>query len=165
MTTNQHPTTGIAYGIIACNSLDPDVLHELLYVKGKDLSYDEACKEEEARQRAEFDEAVTTIQQYVSTAIAQELREEFEPNLDSFEPMIDEPIIEGECGGVSYRTTWLGGAQLLWVFESPRIANFLVCSPCVPGAADLDNPRDLGDMAGSVLGYDVPPGWRFKEPS
>ena len=42
---------------------------------------------------------------------------------------IDEPIIEGECEGVKYRTSWLGGALHFFIFESPVIAK---CRPCSP---------------------------------
>lgn len=157
--TNTHEVTGIPYGIISCNSLDQEWMHELLFVHGKDLSYAAALQEEEDRQRAEFDAALEVVNTYgVWSNI--DNQPEFRANLDNFEPCIDEPIVEGECEGVKYRTTWLGGAQMLWVFESPHVGRFAQCSPCVPGAADLDSPDEDG-----IEGYDVPPDWRYKEPA
>lgn len=159
MSTNKHPITGIAYGLIACQNLDDDVLHTLLYEKGKDLSYEAACREETARQCDEFNAALDTVSQYTgSQHLVDDLRDEFEPDLNNFEPQIEEPIIEGEYQGVHYHTTWLGGAQMLWVFESPHIEPCRPCSPCAPGAGDLDNPEPNG-----MLTYSVPPEWRERD--
>lgn len=58
---------------------------------------------------------------------------------------ISEPIIEGECGGVKYRITWLGGAPILYSFNGPTGVAVAGCSPCVPGAADLDSGFKLSE--------------------
>lgn len=155
MVTNKHPTTGIAYGVIACQSLDDDLLHFLLYEKGKDLSYEAACQEEIGRQEDAYHEMLASMDpEYVDCMDPAD----FEPNLDNFDPQIEEPIVEGEYQGVHYRTTWLGGAQLLWIFESPFTEECQPCSPCVPGAGNLDNP-DPGGMET----YSVPADWRRQE--
>jgi hypothetical protein len=84
---------------------------------------------------------------------------------------IDEPIIEGEYEGVKYRISWLGGAPLLWIIEGPvGFANSL-CSPCVPGAADLDSGFEYTDIPvdeihaqhDGYLCYVVPADWLRKE--
>ena len=61
-------------------------------------------------------------------------------------------MYEGEHEGVMYRTTWLGGAPMLCVFKSPYVTKCSVCSPCVPGAGDLDSPGDYE-------AYGVPVTW------
>lgn len=42
---------------------------------------------------------------------------------------------------VVYRQSWLGGAPLVWVIRSRFLAAAQGCSPCVPGARDLDSPE------------------------
>jgi hypothetical protein len=54
--------------------------------------------------------------------------------------------------------TYLGGAPLLWVLEGPVITKARPCSPCVPGAVDLDNPDEDG-----YEGYGLPEGWFDEE--
>ena len=52
--TNYNPETGIPYGVIACDSLDYDVVDELWYTHGKDLSYEAAVNEFREEVRAEL---------------------------------------------------------------------------------------------------------------
>jgi hypothetical protein len=84
---------------------------------------------------------------------------------------IDEPIIEGECDGVKYRISWLGGAPLLWVLEGPLGFANRLCSPCVPNAAELDSGFEPTDLTldeihrdhDGYLCYVVPADWLRKE--
>lgn len=59
-----------------------------------------------------------------------------------------------EFGEVHYLQGWLGGAPLIWVTDSPFVACARGCSPCVPGAGDLDN---LCDAESGNLCYCCPP--------
>ena len=143
---NANPTTGIRYGYISANSLRPEVLYELLYGRqATDLSYENFKTEVYAAMRAGLDDwlSVRAIDAAFDAAI-----EEAEFNCD-------EPIHEGEYEGVRYRTSWLGGALNVWIFESPETGHYAECSPCVPGAGNLDYP----DLDGVVC-YDVPKEWR-----
>ena len=143
MQPNVNPETGIRYGIISANSLDGELVQDLLYYEGEDLSWKEAEEEIKIAMR---EEGVT--------------EEDWDRTLDDrlSDVYIDEPIVEGECEGVKYRTSWLGGALHFWIFESPRIGLYSECSPCCPNAGDLDSPNDDG-----VECYDVPKGWRVDE--
>lgn len=143
MQPNVNPETGIRYGIISANSLDGELVQDLLYYEGEDLSWKEAEEEIKIAMR---EEGVT--------------EEDWDRTLDDrlSDVYIDEPIVEGECEGVKYRTSWLGGALHFWIFESPRIGLYSECSPCCPNAGDLDSPNDDG-----VECYDVPEGWRVDE--
>lgn len=183
---NINEETGIRFGYISCSSLYYDVIEQLQSC-GVDLRFREAQDETQKKWEAaagliddeiaihlaeldghnmtEFDrmtvEESLIAQHYGQVGFVD--REDYvtgnvSNELEYF--YCDEPVHEGELQGVKYRTSWLGGALNLWVFESPFTGNFRECSPCVPGAADLDNPDNAG-----VTGYDVPPDWRWKEPT
>ena len=143
MQPNVNELTGIRYGIISANSLDGELVQDLLYYEGEDLSWKEVEEEIKIAMR---EEGVT--------------EEDWDRTLDDrlSDVYIDEPIVEGECEGVKYRTSWLGGALHFWIFESPRIGLYSECSPCCPNAGNLDSPNDDG-----VECYDVPEGWRVDE--
>lgn len=154
---------GIRYTMYSMNDIDSEMLEILLYQEGKNLSDEAAYKEEEARQRAEWEARC----EKACVEAQDEERDpptfdDFEVNLDDFNYVdIDEPIIEGTYQDVHYRTVWLGGAQMLWVFKSPIIGHFNLCSPCAPGACDGGRPTPRAD---GFLGYAVPPGWLFVDP-
>lgn len=69
-----------------------------------------------------------------------------------------EDTVYGVKDEVSYIVTWLGGAMLINIVESPVTGTFEWCSPCVPNTADLDSPCEDG-----VLAYDVPSDWRVQD--
>jgi hypothetical protein len=183
MSTNINPETGIRYGYISAQSIHPDVLYDLIYAIGTDLTYEAAKAEAQAiaeRQADDIEEEVRiaiaeaggfTDREYEHvledwTSLAYErlgfdCREDYVENsvecaMDDV--YIEEPIIEFEYKGVKGRTSWLGGALNLWIFESPILGMYRVCSPCVPNAGNLDQPSEWG-----VLTYDVPADWRVKE--
>lgn len=132
---NINTKTGIAYGYIAANALDSEIVDELLHgSQAKDLSYEEALKEA----FPEGDDTGCTEQDFA----------------DGYE--CEEPNIVGTYHGVSYGTSYLGGALNFWIFESPITTDKArLASPCVPNAGILDT------LDGSVTSYDVPADWRF----
>ena len=144
MKPNMNHETSIHYGIIRANSLDWEVVDDLLYRHGTDLSYQEAYAEIAIKVwrdvlggEVKFDDA----------------EEEIERRTEGIQ--IEEPIVEGTYAGVTYRTSWLGGALHFFIFDSPCINRYALCSPCVPNAGDLDSP----DIDG-IETYDVHPEWR-----
>ncbi len=179
MQPNTNPKTGIRYGIISANSLNQDLLHELLYHVGTDLDYMEAQKEAQAALEIEAEH----IEEEVRIALAEIggwTEREYEAawdreveaaynrlGFDDREDFIEsslgremdgyyceEPKTAFEYQGVTGRTTWLGGAMLVWIFDSPNVSTFDLCSPCVPGACELDSPNPDG-----YTGYTVPNDW------
>jgi len=181
MTANINPDTGIAYGYISANQMDPDTVQWLLYDAGTDLSYEEALAdlrfeaekeadeiEEECRIALEEiggfypDEFDSFLERDIEAAyerLGYAGREDYvdtRVESESEAIQIDEPIIEGECEGVKYRTSWLGGALHFFIFESPVIAKCRPCSPCVPNAGDLGSEGDYE-------AYGVPEDWLYKE--
>lgn len=162
--TNVNLETGIAYGYISANSLHPDIVQDL-QDNGTDVYYEEAWADFIRGKRSEYNENLDATRQRVEddglkfdedsvdAFDEEDYRDEFN---NSYEQ--DEPVHEGEKDGVKYRTSWLGGALNVWVFESPFTCKTVPCSPCVPGAGDLDN---VGK--GDYECYDVPPNWRDEE--
>ena len=146
--TNTNPETGIRYGYISANSLNSDLLQELLYSYGVDLSYNEAADNL-------FNEAMSDAKMQAADAGVIFDKEAFQDEWECPDIDIDEPIFAGTCEGVNYQVSWLGGAINLFIFESPVTGYYDLCSPCVPGAVNLDNPN-----ANGYLGYDVPAEWR-----
>ena len=156
MIANTNPETGIRYGVIAINNLDPDVVDELWYGTGAtDLSYKAALEELDALVAREADALIE------SGSLERDdwdwyVDRETDKRRDFI--LIDEPTIEGTYQGVTYQISWLGGAPLLFVFESPVISRASPCSPCVQNGGDLDNLDDDG-----VECYGVPRDWRRDE--
>ena len=133
MLTNINTETGIRYGYISADSLDPDLVHTLMHEEGKDLAYEEYMEALEKKYGDDFDECRASDDYYC-----------------------DEPVIHGEHEGVKYISSWLGGALHFFITESPVVARCVLCSPCVPNAGDLDTPGD-------VMTYSVHNDWRREE--
>lgn len=149
---NTHPVTGIRYTVYSMRNLKSWIYEELFYgSQATDLSYEEAYEEELslAIKRARY-EAEVNGKEFDEAGFI----EDWEcPELE-----IDEPNIAGTYDGVRYEISWLGGAPLLWVLESPHTGQFVLCSPCCPQACDADSP-----IAGGFTGYAVPEEWLSKE--
>ncbi|MGK2884387.1 MAG: hypothetical protein ACSLE8_06360 [Rhodococcus sp. (in: high G+C Gram-positive bacteria)] len=189
---NVNPDTGIRYGVISCNSLNPDLVDELMHgPDAVDLDYQFAYKEAKAQAEADLDAAVEEAEiaaSEVDPNACEAEREAFIENwlevkgierdtyvddqLERFSDMYqgDEPVVEGNTEGVAYRISWLGGAPLLWVLEGPLGYCNRLCSPCVPNAADLDSgfiPGGADDTATTLqegyLCYVIPADWLAKE--
>jgi len=182
--SNINPETGIAYGVIATQHLDGDLAQELFYGPhavdesyraayeearmGAKLKYDSlieeatiAAAETGADREGDFDPEDFQANWFEAHGHLIDQEEFVEAELERFSDccQIDEPDISGTYEGVTYAISWLGGAPLLWVFQSEFTSMRSACSPCVPGAGDLDS--DLN--ANGILCYDVPDDWRFKE--
>ncbi len=65
----------------------------------------------------------------------------------------DAALLEGKFEGISVRII----DDLIFITESPRITNRLLCSPCAPNAGDLLSP--INDENGFTT-YDIPRSWR-----
>lgn len=161
--SNVNPETGIRYGVISMNSLDPDLADDLWFGPDAtnvsyDYAYAEAKAEEEGKYEAHLEEAEiaanetdpnmseedfeTFIENWFEERDIEYCKELFvDRALDQFSDccQIDEPTIEGIYDGVEYQITWLGGAPLLWVLKGPEGNARQLCSPCVPNAANLDD--------------------------
>lgn len=182
---NYNETTGIPFGVIAGNSLDSDVLHDLMFgSQAENMTYAYCLNEARREAKAKADAIEEAVDQEMSESDAdQDLSDRFrwklrdllveaaycrrqvddrEAFLEEYEEQFaenyqgDEEVFEGELDGVQYRISWLGGAIIVFIAYSPVISKGRPCSPCVPGACDLDSEGDYE-------GYGVPADWLAKE--
>ena len=164
MTPNFNSTTGVRYGVIATNSLDPDLVDDLFYgPQATNVTEEEAYAEAKAEIKSEY-LALVDEAKISATESGADREPNFDPELyqerwfedkgykyDDEESFIDiklrnyfdglqieEPTITGTYEGVTYQIGELGGASMLWVIEGPEGNARSLCSPCVPNAADLD---------------------------
>jgi len=157
--TNTNPTTGIRYTVFNAHELNADLINDF-YLNGEDLSFKAAEEEATMKWRIEIEDE---IESEIEAGVLDQVDADYERETRLEERIgawlegiqIDEPVIEGEHEGVKYGINWLGGAPMLWVFESPHTGYFKLCSPCVPNACDGDNPNATG-----YEGYDVPESWK-----
>jgi hypothetical protein len=151
MEPNTNPETGIRYGIISSQSLHSEIIHEIQSI-GSDIYFEEAC--DDIRMSLEG-----VLRDYMPKENIDEIAEDainrFGENYEH-----DEPVHEFILNGVKGRTTWLGGALHVWIFDSPYLTHRGLCSPCVPNCGDLDSK--FNDEGGYKC-YDVPPDWRDEE--
>lgn len=154
MTANINPETGVRYGIISADSLDPEIVDEIQQ-RGTDVHFLDAQADLVAGIAMACDNFLRSSQIEKLTDRAQDMLADVWQD--------DEPVREFDLQGVKGRTTWLGGALHVWVFESPVTGVYRLCSPCVPNCGDLNSPADvLRDKVGEIC-YDVPNDWRVKE--
>lgn len=151
--TNMNPETGIRYGTIYLEELDPEVADDLLF-RSTNLSYQAALDDVEAEAAAAaselgYEHGSPDWEDYIEVKVTEaEISGRFD---------IEEPHICGIYEEVEYEITHLGGAALLYVTHSPRIGRFDLCSPCVPNACNLSSPNPEG-----FEGYTVPDDWLWK---
>ena len=143
---NCDPETGTPYGVVQMNRL-ADWVYDEFFANGENLTaryahtdfIDEYMADHPEADEAEVEDA---SQEFWDNYYGEE--EEYRLSLPG----------EGLELGMSY----LGGAPLVWVFKSPHKATVRPCSPCVPGAGDLDSKCDDGMEC-----YDLPPDWYYDE--
>jgi len=133
---NTNPVTGIPYGIIHSHNLHSEVVDDLMYGP-QAIDHQLKFCEDEYRAEHELTED-------------DEIPQEFYDDYESYEP-----TIEGIYEGVHYMSSWLGGALHFFIMESPETGYYDPCSPCVPGAGNLDSGHGIG-----LKCYDVPKDWR-----
>ena len=137
-TANTNLATGIAFGYVASNELDSEVVHELLYGHNAiDHNYQAWLAEKAVRDAAIEAEGGEPDE-----------NEEYEDNGQ-------DASVSGIYEGVTYQSSTLGGALNFFITESPvttDLANH--ASPCVPNCGILSK-----DMDGSTTSYSVPSDW------
>lgn len=165
MTANINVETGIAYGVVSGNSV-PYLLDDI-FSSGDSLTY-AAYKEElaedvsralenvlenRARGAKDIVEGID-IDEIVESLLDSGLNDQIEFDEEEHE-YSETVIVDGAEREVHYLQSFLGGAPLIWVTESPYLARAAGCSPCVPGAGDLDSIYGPGDEG--TFCYCIPP--------
>ncbi len=153
---NRNPETMIRYGVISGNSV-PELLEDILTC-GQNLSEEERDNEEQESLQtalknalAEWNPECADILEDIvdQEGLAGQVRDCLMER-DVGDEAIEEPVMTYELdtreGEIKLRLDWLGGAPLIYVLESPWLMECRPCSPCIPGAGDLNSPA--GDSAG-----------------
>lgn len=146
MTCNMNVETGIHYGVIHSNRIDPDAFSDI-ESGGIDLDYEDAKAEVKAHLKAALKDYVYST--YLDTAVN-----------DAFDAASDNMNL-GESNG-DCRRLWYDqdGYKIsvhsdgdVFVQESPYYAMVRPCSPCAPNAGYLD------ENEGPIKAYCLGPEW------
>ncbi len=140
MTANINPQTGIRYGVVSLQSLADWVFEEFLN-HGTNHTYEAAV----AEFRSEFFAENPDAEEDAYEEALQEANDGWQ---------FDEEVHSLEKDGMHLQLSWLGGAPIIFVFQSPHTAKARLCSPCVPNAGDLEHKDEDGELC-----YDVPADW------
>ena len=143
---NVNLETGVRFGIIAANSLDPDLVMELTSVASE--QYRENLKDfKDAIRKACEEQGFWPCNTNSMLHYAEDVfNGDYEDDGEQTHTI--------DYDGVKGKTTWLGGALHVFIFESPHIRHHALCSPCVPNCGNLDQDGDFPC-------YDVPDDWRI----
>jgi len=126
--TNRSIETGICYGVISANSISGEALNEF------ECNYQAFCPHCTSELS---DEQIDLVDELNACPICQE-------SIDSTDDLYgDEPSSQTyEQDG--YSLEYSADSNNIWVFKSPYIIKAQYCSPCYPGAGNLDTPCDNG---------------------
>jgi hypothetical protein len=132
---NRNPETGIAYGVVYAHNVP--ILHEKIVCNGTDESFE-----------SHKAECVKTIARALKECGQRHAEQQAKAIVDEFE-WDDYQCDEAEYSytdrdGNSFLLSYLGGAPLIWCLKTSVVTRARRCSPCVPGAGDLDNPSADG---------------------
>lgn len=161
---NYNSKTGIPFGVIQGNNVQ-DLLDDI-FTNGTNLSFEDF----QEQIKKELSEAIAgVLAQYTRhpEAVAESLAYD-----DILETLMDgglcdyyeceEPEFYYEDGSLKLELTYLGGAPLIYVLESPFVTHCRPCSPCVPGAGDLDSPDEDGMLCYCLPKEEMPEDWNGK---
>jgi hypothetical protein len=160
--SNIDHATGIRYGVISQHTPNPDALQDI-YSNGDNLTYKAAVDDAKSRIAAALEpilddlgvlpyewhdtdkgrkaETIAGIADSVWESVEQEFNDRYEEQEDTY---------QYEQDGYILQTSSLG----IYVIKSPYYTHAAFCSPCCPGAGNLDTPRD-----GGVKTYALGPDW------
>jgi len=141
MPVNVNPKTGIRYGVVDLQSLEDWVFEEFFH-NGRNLTYEAAQRDFADEIMSEHGRPPTDEEWDEWNDYAEFEEEEYELEIDDMKLLL----------------TYLGGAPLVFVMDSPHVTRTRGTSPCVPNAGDLDNKDPRG-----IETYDVPEDWYYKE--
>lgn len=140
-------TNGVRYGVISQHSINPDALEDIY--NGENLSFQYYQEEVKKAIRSALEDYVSKHQlegavESAFDAVEQEVSDNYQSDEDQYRYEKDGYVIE---------TSSLG----LMILKSPFFTYAQFCSPCVPGAGNLDSP--LYEMATPNKTYCLGPDW------
>jgi len=125
--------TGIHYGVINANSLDPETLDQII-TRGTS-AYEADFEEELTRIRGSLERFLTKAD---TDAVVEEIVAAFRENTSDD----DSPVFFSDVEGVSGE--YLRNSNVVMIFKSPVYTCARQCSPCYPNAGDLDTLDEYG---------------------
>ena len=140
---NYNKDTGLAYGVASGHTFSS--LMEDIELFGTNTSYEAflaSCRMavrnlvRDMPLRGEEEDAVQDIMDVLEDYM------EYQGEEDNYVAEVDK---------TKYEMGWLGGAPLIWVTDSEWACYCKPCSPCVPGAGDLNS------LGGGSLAHCMPP--------
>lgn len=165
---NKNPKTGVAYGYISANVLDPYLTFELMTgvrVKNfRNISEDIAVKEIVEFYRNHVREGgdewgINRVSDLSDDEIFDMLIEAGYVRPEDYLSL--ELVVSGVYEGVSYMSSWLGGNLHFFIADSPVITGKAGrAGPCVPTGPNVPGAGILDSLDGDVVAYDVPLHWR-----
>lgn len=162
MTPNTNQETGLPYGVIGARSLNDELFLELLD-KARDTVYDalrEADKKQVLRTLSDALPGDLSVGHPTIEECLDEIAEtvvELRSDRGMYEQ--DEPTAEFEHDEVTVHFSWLGGAPLITSIDGPKTSVRSWCSPCVPGAADLNSGYGRIDCHGLPMDWYTEEAW------
>ena len=168
-TVNRDPSTGIRYGVISQRAIMPEALEDIYFgPHSKDLAYEAAVEEIKKQLAAAFDqhpddkrgELGSVLKNFMRLPRLDERLEELMDCTNSSElwGVIEQDFNDGlgdnEVNPLfddgEYRITKCLDSDLM-ILKSPYYTYAQMCSPCCPGACNLDSPLDesVGDKEGN----------------
>jgi hypothetical protein len=130
-TVNRDVETGIRYGMISQNSVMPEALDDV-FSNGEDLGFEtmkQQAKDELAKAIA------SAVDPYGQIGDPDELAAEIIDNAVEWHDIDESGPYLYEEGVLKVQTT---SNNEMWVFKSSFYTRAQFCSPCVPGAGNLD---------------------------
>lgn len=130
---NQDKATGIRYGVIAQNSLSPEAVDEV-FMNQRDLSFEAGIKEAK-------DALKSAVEDYVRDSRLADI-------VESLWAEVEQEFSDSYQSDGDHDWLWEGDGYVLsnclqsdiFVSKSPFFTYAQFCSPCVPGACNLDSP-------------------------
>jgi hypothetical protein len=121
--TNRNTETGIRYGVISQRSISPDACEDIM-IWGTDAAWEQACADAIAEAKANADDPDDIDE----GLITEELGMDWESSISDY-------VYDSEG---YYIMGCLDSDLMITKSQFYTYAQF--CSPCVPGAGNLDNP-------------------------
>lgn len=136
---NFDETTGIRYGVISPHSISPFALDDI-YQKGTDPYYEEMCREVRVYAGEIAGNSPFPISEDLQDKIADLI-------IEDRGEMWENPDGQMDYSDMEYSLHVSGDNFGIFVMKSPYYTYCRGCSPCAPGAGDLDSPVDMPDLA------------------
>jgi hypothetical protein len=141
---NYNKDTGLAYGVASGHTFSS--LMEDIETHGDNVSF--------ANFRQSYRNEVEALVKNLPI-FSRERGDAVQDIMDALDDYVDyqgeEDNYVAEIDKTKYEMGWLGGAPLIWVTDSEWACYCKPCSPCVPGAGDLNS------LGGSALSHCMPP--------